>query len=230
MNAVHFGRRRHIGVAFWMGVVLLSSGAGLYAKSIADEHARNWKPLVLPVSLTQGTIKTPELGANLDGDYDIIIEFDRKVALDRTDWKITLHRMDCLLGVLTPNGVRPDWCKGIPNLSDISWILFEGKDVISDGNSGYYPGGVWSAKVERHIGRFTAQKGHRYTLVLNVKRDASQLNADNPTLVIMVPQEESEGYGALRELQKLGALILALAGGTLVLVGFVHLWGTVRER
>lgn len=89
--------------------------------------------------------------------------------------------------------------------------------MVSSGDSSYYPGGVLSDKVYRHIGRFKARKGHRYTVALNVKRDASELNVANPRLLIRVPQDESEGYGAVIAIEQLGALILALMGGTTVL-------------
>lgn len=213
MLELHCGLRRHIGVGFWIGVVFLCLAALLYAKSESEEHARNWEPLDIPISLHQGIINTPTLGPDLDGDYEILIEFDKKTPLNRTD----LDRMDCLLGVLTPKGTRPDWCNGVPDLIDISWSLFEGKDIISSGDSSYYPGGVWSAKVDRHIGRFQARKGHTYTVALNVKRNASELNIANPRLVIGVSQEEGEGYGIRIAIEQLGALILALMGGTIVL-------------
>src|SRR5579863_3323188 len=145
MLELHFGLRRHIGVGFWIGVVFLCLAALLYAKSESEEHARNWEPLDTPISLHQGIINTPTLGPDLDGDYEILIEFDKK---------IPLYPMECMLGVLTPKGTRPDWCSGIPDLINISWTLFEGKQEISHGDSSYYPGGVWSAKVDRHIGRF----------------------------------------------------------------------------
>jgi len=208
MLELHFGLRRHIGVGFWIGVVFLCLAALLYAKSESEEHARNWEPLDIPISLHQGIINTPTLRPDLDGDYEILIEFDKK---------FSLNRMECMLGVLTPKGTRPDWCSGIPDLINISWTLFEGKKIISHGDSSYYPGGVWSAKVDRHIGRFQARKGHTYTVALNVKRNASELNIANPRLVIGVPQEEGEGYGALIAVERLGALILALIGGTIVL-------------
>lgn len=206
---VHSRRRRRIGVGLWIGIGFFGLAAMLYAKSLADEHGRNWKPLMLPLSLSQGVIKTPELGADLDGNYEILIQFDKKIGF---------NQMECFLGTVTPKGVRPSWCKGIPNLIDISWSLFEGQSVISEGDSGYYPGGVWSDKVERHIGVFRAQKGHRYTLVLNVKRNASELNIANPQLVIMVPQDEGEGYGALIAIENLGALTLALIGAAVIFV------------
>jgi len=221
MLELHFGLRRHIGVGFWIGVVFLCLAALLYAKSESEEHARNWEPLDIPISLHQGIINTPTLGPDLDGDYEILIEFDKK---------FSLNRMECMLGVLTPKGTRPDWCSGIPDLINISWTLFEGKQEISDGDSSYYPGGVWSAKVDRHIGRFQGRKGHSYTVALNVRRNASELNIANPRLVIGVSQEEGEGYGARIAIEQLGALILALIGGTIILGRLFFLKLARRKR
>ncbi len=233
MFEVHFGRRHHIGVILWIGVVFLVLAALLYAKVVADEHARNLEPLVLPVSLRVGTIRTPELGTDLNGDYDIFIDFQKrafetkfleKESFDKEsaeekalDIEFDFHRMECLLGDFGANGVRPDWCDGIPDLVDISWSLLEGEKVVSEGNSRDYPGAMWSATVERQIGRFVAVRGHKYRLVLNVKRDASELNIANPKLMVVIPLDESEGYGVQIEVEQLGALVLALMGATIVL-------------
>lgn len=213
MLELHFGLRRHIGVGFWIGVGFLCLAALLYAKSESEEHARNWGPLDIPISLNQGIINTPTLGPDLRGDYAILIEFDRKTPFNRMDF----DRMDCLLGTLTPQGTRPKWCNGIPDLIDISWTLIEGKNMVSSGDSSHYPGGELSDKIYRHVGRFQARKGHSYSVVLNVKKDASELDMAHPRLLIRVPQDESEGYGARIYLEQLGALILALIGGIIVL-------------
>lgn len=211
MYKVHSGRRQHIGMGFWVGATFLALAASLYAKATTDGRARNWEPLSLSISLVPGTIETPELGTNLDGGYNILITFEKK---------IEFHRMECLLGVLQSNGMPPVWCNQVPNLIDISWTLYEDGRAVSQGDSKKYSGGVWSARVERHIGSFVAKRGHRYRLVLRVKRNASELNNANPKLVIMVPRGEAEGYGAAIALEKLGAAILALIGMTIVLVTY----------
>ena len=41
-------------------------------------------------------------------------------------------------------------------------------------------------RYERTIGTFKAQKGHHYTLVLHVNRDASELNSANPKIVVQI--------------------------------------------
>ena len=205
---LHFGLRRRIGAGFWFGVACLVLGVLFYFNAKSNEDARDWEPLDLPVSLNQGRIETPELAGDLDGNYQVVLQFDRK---------LSVNKMGCMLGALMPNGTRPPWCKGVPNLIDISWVVYEGDSIVANGDAAPYPGGVWSAKVERNIGGFDARKGRRYRLDLTVKRDASELNATNPHLVIRVPQDEGEGWGVLVAVQKLAARIFAAIGGIVIL-------------
>ena len=185
----------------WAGMAFLIAAAFFYIQSIRDERL-NLQPLSLPVSLVPGTIRTPEFTADIDyWDYEIAIDFDTKVSR---------QRMDCLLD----GEANPDRCNDIPNLIDISWELFEGDRTAFEGNSGTASGMMEEPGVryERTIGTFKAQKGHRYTLVLHVKRDASELNSANPKIVVQILRGFWEDHAMGVGFGKLFAGILGLLG------------------
>jgi len=72
--------------------------------------------------------------------------------------------------------------------------------------------------MERMIGRFNAEKGLQYALVLQVKRDASQLNIENPKIVVHAPYGHQEDYTIGTFVQKAEAGILAIIGTAILAV------------
>lgn len=200
-----------------VGVGFLAASAWMYASSMVRENTHNWQPLVMPVSLIPGIIRTPEIQTDRDGEYGILIDLEEKFGM---------HRMECQLG---PEGSNSGSCEGIASLIDISWELFERKKIVAEGSSGDIPPGInWSSTIERLIGKFKAQKGHRYTLVLDIKRDASELNVANPKIEIEVDRGISKDYAVGTHILRLEAVILGLLGIT-VLVSLVRLRRRIRR-
>jgi len=189
-------------------------GSGwIYRRASVWERTHNLQPLVLPISLNLGTITTPEVKTDIDHDYDIVIDFQGLSAQSKKD--------RCLLGGDTD---APGSCEGFPSLIDISWKLFEGDKMISEGQSVKNPGASWSDTVERSIGKFEGHAGHRYKLILEIKKDASSLNTANPRLKVQVPHGLWEDYGAGIFIEKAEAGVLAMIG-VLILVGTFFLGG-----
>jgi hypothetical protein len=200
-----------------IGVAFLIAAAFFYIQSIRDERL-NLQPLSLPVSLISGTIRTPEFTADIDHwDYEIATDFDTKV--DR-------QRMGCLVG----GEANRDRCNSVPNLIDISWELFEGERIAFEGSSGDTPGMMEEPGVryERTIGTFKAQKGHHYTLVLHVKRDASELDSAHPRIVVQILRGYWEDHAVGVALGKLFASISALVGITIL--GCTFAYFTFKRR
>jgi hypothetical protein len=216
-GALFFGESNAIGermakstlktIGLLIGIALLAVGVRQYANAVISERSVNFEPLVLPVSLIPGTIRAPEMSRDLSGEYEIVIALKRH---SMTDLK-----MNCSLGLDT---VR-NQCTGIPNLIDISWELFNGENMVYAGNSQETPWEAsWSDTTERMIGRFKAEKGLQYTLVLQVKRDASQLNIENPKIVVHAPYGHQEDYTIGTFVQKAEAGILAIIGTAILAV------------
>ncbi len=206
-------------MAFWIGVLLLIPACWLYARAFGEEHSGYWQRLVVPLSLVPGRINTPEFAIGQDGDYDIFVEFEPR---------IDFQKMQCLLGIAATQGNFASRCKDTPELIDISWELFEGGKIVQiaptvayQGDSREYPSISWEpgAAIRRQIGRFRGQKGHRYTLALNIKQDASRLNIANPKLAVTVPRGVAKDRYVGLYIQKLGASILGLIGAMVFLYG-----------
>jgi hypothetical protein len=193
-------------------------GSGwIYRRAIVWQRTHDLQPLVLPISLNPGTITTPEIRTDIDHDYDIVIDFQ--------GLSVQIKKDRCLIGGDTDT---PGSCEGFPSLIDVSWKLFEGDKMISEGQSEKNPGAVWSDTVERSIGKFQGREGHRYKLILEIKKDASSLNTANPKLKVQVPRGLWEDYGAGIFIEKAEAGILAIIG-VLILVGTFFL-GSFKAR
>ena len=183
------------------GVALLIAAACFYIRAIQYE-ALNLRPLSLPVSLAPGTIRTPEFRTDFEyWDYEIAVDWDAKASVQRTR----------------------------PMLIDMSWQLFEGANIAAEGKSEdnsnllEEPGILY----ERRIGSFRAQKGHQYTLILHVNRDASDQNSTHPRIVVQVPKLYWEDHAMGVGFQKLIAGVSGIIGMIALIGAFVR---NRRER
>ncbi len=181
----------------------LIASACLCGHAVVRGHAHNWEPLVLPVSLHPGTIRTPEITTDRDGKYDIVMEFDEKY---------DIRTMECLLGIDLSTAGNPNRCNQIASLIEISWTLFEDDHIVAEGDSNDDRSYIWSSTVERMLGSFRGQMGHRYNLVLKIRRDGSELNTANPRIKVVVPLGISKDYSVGIFIEKMEAMGFGLIG------------------
>lgn len=154
----------------------------MYTRAVAWERSHNPQPLILPISLEPGTIKTREIKIDLSRDYDIAIDFEGS--------RLRAERMNV----------------------DIKWQLWEGARIVAQGSSVDKPWQNWGGTVERTLGTFTGQAGLHYSLILQVNPETSQLNYANPTLMVQIPRGLWEGYVTGLFVQKLPSYVLGLIG------------------
>lgn len=152
----------------------------LFASAYVIVNRHNWEPLRSPVSLSEGRRGPFSFGADLDTDYLISIDIERK---------IESQKLDCMLGM----SIFPERCRGLPSLISISWRVTSDGTMIAEGNSSNYKGGGWGPTVGRQIGSFRASKGSSYTLDLVVNKDAGSLSVANPKIVVAVHPAEYKG-------------------------------------
>lgn len=150
---------------YLIGAAFLAGSALMYARAVAWERNHNPQPLVLPMSLAPGTIKTPEIKIDLNWDYDIVIDFEENPLRD--------ERIDV----------------------DIAWQLWDGTTTAAQGSSVNKPWQDWGGTVERTLGRFKGKAGHRYTLTLQVNPETSPLNHASPILKVQIPRGLWEDLG-----------------------------------
>jgi len=171
----------------------------LFATAYAVANRHNWEPLRSPVSLAEGRRGPFSFRTDLDTDYLISIDVERK---------IESQKLDCMLGM----SIFPERCHGLPSLINISWRIARNGAVVADGNSSNYKGGGWGPTVERQIGSFRASKGFSYTLDLVVNKDAGSLNVASPKIVVAVHPAEYKGNVIFAQLIGYPAILFALIG------------------
>jgi hypothetical protein len=137
-----------------IGLALILAGIAWFGGWTCWLATRMWVPLHVPISLSQGHIRTPEFTINVESTYLIQIrvaqEFDNEGG-------------PCLaVGFRCSSTLRT------------SWSLSNRERVIASGNDD--PSG-------RGLGTFHAGKG-RYILDLDVMQDGSRLNAGAPHLIV----------------------------------------------
>src|ERR1035437_5178657 len=140
----------------------------------------NWKLLEYQVSLRSGSITSPEFTTNRSTGYLILLEFN---------FGVDPQRMNCLLGIRGFYGE----CQDIPEAVDVSWRLMTDGRPYGDGSSKDKLGELYNDTINKVIGRFDATKGQRHVVLLNVRRDGSDLDSTNPRLVV-------QGYSKYGEL------------------------------
>ena len=186
------------------GVALLVVATYFYIRA-TREQALSLQSLSLPVSLVPGIVKTPGFRTDFDSNYEIAVDWDAKVRTPRTG----------------------------PMIIDISWELSEGAKIAAEGNSQEQENGGVSEEpgilYERRIGSFKAQKGHSYTLILHVKRDAPDQNIVHPRVVVQIPKFLWEDHAMVVGFAKLIADVSVVVGLAAV-IGAYAFWKRRRGR
>ena len=194
---------------------LIFLGIGLVSIFIATALpvTHNWTPLRMPISLVPGTITSPEFKTDLGTNYEMNIEVDRKIDFDR---------LNCLLGI---QNFSLKSCDHLPSLIDMSWSVTSNGAIVARGSSNDVHDGGWGPTIERTIGRFRANKGSRYVVQLNIKKDISELAVAHPRLDIGVHPAEYEGnmiWAMLAATVGWGSILLSLL--TFTVFGVAHLF------
>jgi len=133
------------------------------------------KPVIdIPVSLAKGTVWTKEFGSKSSETYSVIIRAQRR---------LPFADMNCMMGVSWGESSSFN-CDREP-LLQADWWLKEG-DRVADSGSAYERTGGASTDhtLEKYLGHFHGQAGHKYVVEVRFISDGSALNATNPHLII----------------------------------------------
>jgi hypothetical protein len=192
----------------YVALIPLALAGIVYLTRPAPVDMRLWQPFSTPIKLKVGRVHTNEFVAGLNTNYRIYIESQSAIEFNR-------HK--CLLGMAGQD------CTDVPNVIDIDWCVLTGGKVIASGSSlknwsGFYSGET----IAREIGHFAARKGQNYSVVLDIRRDANELSATNPKLLVETEppawKDAVVGYRLATLMHSVGSAVLLLAGlPTLVL-------------
>jgi hypothetical protein len=172
-----------------IGLALILIGGAWFGGWACWVSTRIRVPLYVPISLSQGHIRTPEFTINLKSTYLIEVVVERESDSDG---------VACLIGIFD--------CPGNLSVLSISWSLSERGHAVASGNSDLGQAAFGGTRtMGRELGAFQADKG-RYVLNLDVLRDGSRLNAGTPHLVVV----EAGSAGADADYQRTRAFFVFL--------------------
>ena len=132
----------------------------------------------IPVSLAEGVIRTKEFGSKNSETYSILIRARRR---------LPFADLSCMMGLdqpSTPPYYFYENCK--PVLRADWWILENGKVVTGGSTREGLGGGTTNGTMDRYLGHFTGQAGHRYVLEVRFTADGTPLNVTNPHLIVKI--------------------------------------------
>lgn len=199
-----------------VGVLLFLAAGGLWIDGTWGTDFDKYTPLELPTRLRTGTFRTPEFTVDINERLFVQIVAQRTVPFER---------LECMLGVCNP--CPRDDCQPTDPLVVAGWKVWEADSVVASGY-GSFKGAGWSSReIERSIGYFDATAGHTYTLELNVRKDAIELDQANPVLRVQTHPGAWKGEVIHASLERLAAKWLAFAGAFVLLL---TAWAHARKR
>jgi len=135
------------------------------------------KPVVdIPVSLAEGKVRTNEFSSKNDEHYLILIRAQRR---------IPFAEMTCMMGV-DFGQLNPSVCNTKP-LLQADWSVWEGDRIVASGAAHDRGGGGSTDRtLERYIGHFSGQAGHKYVVEAKFTADGTALNKTGPHLIVEV--------------------------------------------
>lgn len=180
------------------------AGMAMYGKTELHYRRIDWMPLSIPISLVQGTIRSPEFRATRGEPYWV------EVALQ--EGSIEREEMSCLLGTTHRFEGR---CKATPSVVDLHWSISEGGHIVASGDSSDQVGGN---SQERLLGEFHPNDGGPYVLELTVRRDGTALNVAHPQLGVVLDLFERDGLAMGEWFGQLGSFIVAGVGALILAI------------
>jgi hypothetical protein len=162
-----------IGIATGMlGVLLL--GPNALARG-HKEHPYRYSDVDMPVSLSVGTVRTPEFPVGWEW-YDIMVQAEKP---------LPFQQMQCMMGVTTGPLASKD-CSSNDPLLRADWTVWDGDHIVDHGS---IPGNC-ACKFEnkymyKFLGSFSGEGGKKYVVEVKFTKDGTPLNVANPHLIVI---------------------------------------------
>lgn len=190
------------------GVVLILLAVLMLLAVYGYFESIEWRPVDKAITLQPGMIELT-FTVNYTGRYFVDIEFN--------NGPLSQETIQCLTGV-TAFSPRPQ-CTDKPILDLNLRLNRDGKTIVSNRYADDRGGGVTNSTVEAELGYFDAKRGGKYTLIVEVKSDASRLDATKPTLLVSLNSVNLESALVLEGLSRFAAAVLGIPGLILLVSG-----------
>jgi hypothetical protein len=167
-------------------------------------NSRTWCPVSKPLGLNiNENIQVAEFTLNMNGPYDISIEAEQIKGTD----------LDTLACAMDLASMVPKQKCSTPPLLNVAWVLMiDGKAMAHGSSQSERGGGTTIDTVERTVGHFEGQSGHKYTLNMETLSDARSLAAANPKLTVTAGAGAYEFKLVMGGLLKLFAAVIGVVG------------------
>jgi biopolymer transport protein ExbD len=198
---------KHTLLRIRIGVALILIASAIYGGWEWWMATRTWVPLVMPVSLARGHIRSPEFKINLDAGFWIFVEVETKVDDE---------------GVSCLTGYTSDYClkNGVRELR-ASWTLSDRGRVVARGSTESYQGSRGGMLTKaRDLGNFSVPAGDHFVLDVELPEDNSHFNGGHPRLTIA--QSYYWSFEEERVLFLLFATLVGAIGAALLVSGIVE--------
>lgn len=163
----------------------------------------NAVPLSVPITLSPGRFQSPVFEAHVSTQHVVSIAFGS--SLPPTE-------MNCLIGMK----LAPNECGDVPESLNVKWRLVSSHQTLASGSSSERGASYSYNLIERHIGRFDAQRGTEYTLDFDVLQDGSRLAPAHPVLKVGPNLNGYEGWLMLAGFAFYAGLVCAVVGAIVV--------------
>ena len=190
-----------------VGLALIAVGLVPLACWTVWSLTRTWRPVDMPISLSQGShFSTGEFASNLDAEFEIDIDSENKIPSDD---------LRCLLGSRST-------CSSA-SVVRVRWSLYSDGTVLQGTSDDTVGQGAFgpSGQASRTIGYFKARKGRRYKLDGDVLADGSRLAVTNPRLRIRVADTSYESNLVIGGLLRLIGVVICLIGAGFLIGSFL---------
>jgi hypothetical protein len=184
------------------GFALIALGLTISALTYSWTRAMNAVPLSQPIVLSPGHFQSPVFQAHATTQHVVSIDFDDSLPPDQ---------VDCFIGM----NLIPKACGNQPAILNVKWQIFSGHQTLATGSSSDRGASYSHKLIERHIGRFDARRGAKYTLEFDVLQDGTRLAPAHPLLKVAPNLNGYEGWLMLAGLAFYVGLACAAIGAVL---------------
>ena len=212
-----------------VGFVLVAVGLVPWGCWTVYDSTRTWfLAKDVPISLSKGNhYSTGVVTTNMSALYSIYISADSPRGIGDDQQTGAEKELACQIGVYDP---KREPCP-TPPLRKFHWALSsDGRTVQGDSDETIGVGRINSVTgIERELGEFRTEAGHRYKFDLDVLFDNRDVRIANPRLMVCVSDFHAESSQVLSGLLRLICLPVGATGAFLVLAPLGLQWRKQRR-
>jgi len=137
-------------------------------------HKYRYSDIDMPVSLAEGTVRTPEFAVKHEA-YFIMLKAEKR---------LPFHEMQCMMA-LASGPLEKEGCNKEP-LLHANWTVMDGDRIVAQGVSSSEGDDEYTDKyLFKFLGKFIGEANKRYIVEVKFTKDGTPLNVANPHLIVI---------------------------------------------